>query len=151
MRVDGDNTDFDEEAWSATLAFEHGMVTLTDPVALDARAALSMSDSRPIVALFQNQDGWRPEFLARMMTLEDIEGFGELHMAGNRTVIPHAHVISDNAEAGLKAVMIGEESDGVIYFRYNKFDALLKVRGGTRSLDVLKARKKFDDYQAPPR
>lgn len=147
VHVEGEEADFDEKAWSAKLDIEHGVVTLADPIMLDAKAAISISDSRPVVALFRNQDGWRPEFLANMMTLEDIEGTGEVQMAGNRTVIPYAHVISDNAEAGLKAVMEGERSDGVIYFRYKKLDALLKVRDGKRNLDIIKAREKYDEYE----
>ena len=134
VRVVGEEAGFDDSHWSAELGLE---------------AVLSISDSRPIVALFKNQDGWRPDFLARMMTLEDIAGTGTIRMANQRMVIPGAWLTSDNAEAGLKGVFSPEQRDGMLYFRYKKFDALLKVRDGKRNLDILNALRTFDAYEPP--
>jgi hypothetical protein len=149
VRVIGQKADFDDTDWSAELRLENGEVTISEPVGLDLDAALRISDSRPIVALFSNQEGWRPDFLARMMTLEDIAGTGTVRMANQRMVIPGAQLTSDNAEAGLKGVYSPENSDGMLYFRYKKFEALLKVKDGKRNLDILNARRTFDAY-APP-
>jgi hypothetical protein len=149
VRVVGQKADFDDADWSAELRLEDGEVTISEPVGLDLDATLRISDSRPIVALFSNQDGWRPDFLARMMTLEDIAGSGTVRMVNERMVIPDARLTSDNAEAALKGVHSPELSDGMLYFRYKKFEALLKVKDGKRNLDILNARRTFDAY-APP-
>ena len=42
--------------------------------ALGVEAELRVSDSRPLVTLFRNQDGWRPDFLARALSVADITG-----------------------------------------------------------------------------
>ena len=64
-------------------------------------------------------------------------------------VIPDARLTSDNAEAALKGVHSPELSDGMLYFRYKKFDALLKVRDGKRNLDILHPLRTFDAYVPP--
>ena len=151
VRVDGENADFEEDAWRAELELLRGETVFTKPMELDIEAGLKISDSRPIVAMFKNQEGWRPEFLARMMTLEDIEGTGEMKMANEQIVIPFTHLTSDNAEAGMKAVISGEHSDGVIFFRYKKFNGLLKIKDGKRNFDIINARKKYEKYVPPAR
>jgi hypothetical protein len=149
VRVAGDFGEFDQEDWSARLVLTRGGTLLTDPPRMDLEARLRMSDSRPIVAMFRNQDGWRPEFLTGMMTVEDIEGTAQMAMANERVVIPLAHATSDNIEVSAKGVIAGETRDGVIYFRYKDAEALLKIRGGRKSLAIFGVRKKFDDYRIP--
>jgi hypothetical protein len=149
VRVRGENTNLEDEAWKAELELLRGQTVFTNPIELDIEAGLKVSDSRPIVAMFQNQAGWRPEFLARMMTLEDIAGTGEMKMANDRIVIKFAHLTSDNAEAGMKALISEAQTDGVIFFRYKKFNGILKIRDGKRRLDIIGARKKYEDYSPP--
>jgi hypothetical protein len=36
----------------------------------------------------------------------------------------------------------------MIYARYKKLDAVIKVSGGKRNIDLIRARGKYDDYQA---
>jgi hypothetical protein len=150
VRVEGASGQFDSEDWSARFALTRGEAILTDPPAMMLEAELQASDSRPIVAMFKNQDGWRPDFLSRMMTVEDIEGSARMEMANERVEIPHAHAISDHIEVGAKAVITEQNRDGVIYFRYKKADALLKITDGKKKLELFKVREKYDNYQLPP-
>jgi hypothetical protein len=147
VRVEGDASQFDNEAWSARFTLTRGETNLSAPPRMNLEADLLMSDSRPIVAMFKNQEGWRPEFLAKMMTVEDIEGSARMDMANERVIIPFAHAISDNIEVGAKAMVTEQSRDGVIYFRYKKADALLRISGGKKNLDIIRVRKKFDEYQ----
>jgi hypothetical protein len=70
-----------------------------------------------------------------------------MDMANERVIIPFAHAISDNIEVGAKAMVTEQSRDGVIYFRYKKADALLRISGGKKNLDIIRVRKKFDEYQ----
>lgn len=144
--IAGDKQAFEDKAWSATITLDRADAALTSPLQLDIEAQLKASDSRPFVAMFRNGDGWQPEFLAKAMTLEDIQGNAELKLAGKRVVITEAYVTSDNAEAGMKAVFSGQSEDGVVYMKYKKLDAILKMNNGDRNIDILKARQKYDDY-----
>jgi hypothetical protein len=150
VRVEGDSGQFDSEDWSARFTLTRGEAILSDPPAMTLEAELQASDSRPIVAMFKNQEGWRPAFLSKMMTVEDIEGSAKIVMANERVEIPHAHAISDNIEVGAKAVITEQNRDGVIYFRYKKADALLKITDGKKRLDIFKVREKYENYQLPP-
>jgi hypothetical protein len=149
VQVAGESGQFDHEDWSARLVLTRGETYLTDPPRMNLEAQLRMSDSRPIVAMFQNQGGWRPDFLSKMMTIEEIEGTAQMAMAAERIVIPFAHAISDNIEVNAKGVISGETRDGVIHFRYKEAEALLKITGGRKSLDIFRVREKFNDYQPP--
>jgi hypothetical protein len=148
VRVQGEREQFDSEAWSAEIHLTRGDVTLGRPPAMNLVAELTMSDSRPFVTLFRNQQGWRPEFLARALTVEDVRGSAALDMADERLVIPEAWVVSDHIEVGAKAVITPDDRQGVMLLRYRNTDALLKFKGERRNLDILRVQEKYDNYRA---
>jgi hypothetical protein len=82
-----------------------------------------------------------------MLTVEDIRGAAQLNMADERMRIPQAHAVSDNIDVGAKALIDGEQRNGVIYLRYKKLDALLKIRDGKKNLDIIKPLEKFEAYE----
>lgn len=149
VRVAGDSAEFDEREWSTEFTLTRAETIWRDPLSLNAEGELSMSDSRPIVAIFNNQDQ-PPKWLVNMLTVEDIRGTAQMHMADDRIVIPHAHAISDHIEVGAKGVIENETSNGVFFARYKKLSAIIKVQNGKRNLDIIRPRKKYDEYQLPP-
>ncbi len=149
VSVAGDRESFDREDWSVSVTLDRAETAWVTPLEFSADVSLRISDSRPVVALFQNQ-GYRPKWLAELLTLEDIDGGGRIDVADNRIVIPLARVLSDKAEVAAKAVIAQESRDGVIYARYKKLDALLAISGDRRNLDLIRVRKKFDDYKVVP-
>jgi hypothetical protein len=148
VRVTGEKSGFESGDWSAILELTRGETVFVEPIELDLEADLSMSDSRPIVALFRNQEGWRPAFIAEALTVEDITGTAELEMADDQMVVPEAWVTSDNLDVGMKAVIAGDRRDGVIYLKYKSLDALLKIRDGRKNLDLIRVKKTYDEYRA---
>jgi len=145
VAVAGKSESFDGDYWSALISLTRGETTWTRPPKISADAALTISDSRPIVAMFGNQ-GYRPKWLSGMLTLEDISGKARMEVADNAMVIPMAQVISDKAELAAKARIAGESRDGVIYARYKNLDALLRIADGKKNLQVIRVREKFDNY-----
>ena len=108
-----------------------------------------MSDSRPIVALFDNQ-GWSPKFLSNMLTVEDIDGTAALRLADDQLKIFQAGVLSDKIEAAVKGTLGRDSRDAMIYLRYKKADGLIKLQDDSWNLDILKVRGKFDAYRVVP-
>jgi hypothetical protein len=145
VRVMGESQEFDQAEWSAELELVRGETTWNDPLRLDAEAEFSISDSRPFVALFKNNGG--PAWLGNMLTVEDIAGDADLLIENEHLIVPFAHATSDNIDVGLKGVISEQSRDGVFFLRYKKLNALLKVTGGKRNLDIIKARQKYDQYQ----
>jgi hypothetical protein len=81
-----------------------------------------------------------------MMTIEDIKGRANIDMADNRIVIPLAKVSGDTMEVDAKAVITDQNSNGMVYFRYKNFDALLKIKDGKKNLDIIKPLEKYQAY-----
>lgn len=146
VHVAGERAQFAGDYWSAVFELRRGKTAWTRPVRLDLEADLSVSDSRPVVAMFENQ-GRRPEFLSRMLTVKDIEGVADVQVADEQIRIFNAHATSDHLELGAKGLISAEEQDSVLYLRYKKADALLKFQDGGKNLDIIGVKKKFDDFR----
>lgn len=147
VKVSGESEQFDEDAWSAQFTLTEGETTWKAPVRLDARGELSMSDSRPLVAMFDNQEGWRPAFLSSMLTVEEIAGEAQLHLRDERVVIPHAQVTSDTIDVAAKVSVTEQVDEGVLYARYKKLDALVRITDGKKRLELTRALEKYQEYQ----
>jgi hypothetical protein len=149
VRIVGERQQFEEKDWSARLLLTHAATTWTQPPEMTFDAQLTVSDSRPFVALFNNT-GWKPKALTRAMTVEDIEGDARLLMKGNRIRIPHAQLNGDTVEFRAKGIIAEPSGDGVVYARYKNLDATIRFRNGRKSLDLIKPMKKFEQYELPP-
>lgn len=148
VRVDGNEENFDGDYWSAALELTSAEGTVQQPLALDATATLSVSDTRPLVAFVDNKSN-PPKFLSNLMAVKDLSGEAEVHFSNGKTTIPLAYVNSEKAEVAVKATFYDGERDGVVYARFKKLDALLKRENGKRKVVVTKSREKFDQYQIP--
>jgi hypothetical protein len=146
VRVAGTEGTFEDELWSARLAFSRADAIIDRPPTIRGEAALAVSDTRPLVAVFENQSN-PPGWIASLLNISDIEGSATFELANNRLSVPTAQAVGDKAEVGAKAVFYENGRDGVIYARYRRLDLLLKMEGQTNNLDVYRAREKFDEYR----
>lgn len=148
VRVLGETESFNQENWAAILTLTQAETILTDPVRLKAKTGLQMTDSRPIVAVLGNQKD-NPGWVKRMLTIENVTGSVELDFVNPRLTIPSATMDSDKIELGAKGVIDEDLRHGVIYVRYKKLDIVVKISDGKRNIDLIRARRKFDEYQMP--
>ena len=88
--------------------------------------------------------------VAKYADYRRIEGTVKIDIANEQLVIPHAHAISDNIEVGAKASISQQRRDGVIYARYKKLDAIIKITDGKKNIDIIGAREKYEGYNAVP-
>jgi hypothetical protein len=146
VSVAGEKQSFDDQLWSAQVMFERAEAVFGLPVWLSADAALTVSDTRPLVALFENRS-ISPVWLSKLLTIRDIDGEATLEMSDNQLRVTDAQVLSDKAEVAVKALFYEKGSDGVVYVRYRKLDAVLKMDGEESNLDVLGARQTFEQYR----
>jgi hypothetical protein len=135
-----------KDAWSATVTLPRAEAVLVEPPMVSADATLAVSDTRPLIAVFENQSG-SPGWIARLLTLEDITGEARLELADQRLTVPKGHILSDRAEVGAKVTFDREGREGMIYARYRKLEALLKMQGEKRNVDVFRARETYDNYE----
>jgi len=147
VKVVGAEKNYQEDDWSAEFELKQGKAVWKRPVGLQLEADLTIKDSRPLVAMFANEKGEHP-WLERMLTIENVSGNASMSLEKERLLVPHAFAGSDKIDAGVKGNMDAQGAEGVFYARFRKLDALLKIRDGKRNLDIIGARKKFDDYAA---
>jgi hypothetical protein len=147
VHVIGEEETFEGDNWSAKVELEQATTVWKKPLQLNTEARVSILDSRPVVALFNNQGG-KPDWLLEMLTIHDIEGKMKVDIADNQIFIPVAHAVSDTIEVGAKGRISEKDRDGVVYARYKKLDAVIKVSDGRKNTDLIRAREKYDEYQA---
>lgn len=148
VKVDGEDEDFDQKNWAALIEINQAELNFDSPFALKTEAALTMTDSRPIVAVLGNQND-RPKWVKKMLTIEDVTGVVQLEMAENRILIPNAFLESEKIDFGAKGVIDEGLNDGVLYARYKKLDIVVKFSDGKRNIDLYRAKGKFDEYLLP--
>jgi len=145
VKVTGDEKDFNDDNWGIQLALNKARAVWKKPVQLDIEADLEMTDSRPFVAMMANKKG-KEGWLGKAMTIDDVKGKVIMRIKDQTIVIPYAFAGSDKIDVGAKGVISADMHDGVLYARFRKLHGLLKINNGKRNLDILKARKKFDEY-----
>ena len=146
VRVDGNEESFDGDYWSTSLTFTDAEGTFIKPIDVNASAALTVSDTRPLVTFFDNRNK-PPKWLSNMMAVKNLAGEAELEVTGGAIRIPLAYVDSEKAEVGVKGVIADGERTGLVFARFKKFSTLLKRFDGKRDVDIIKPRAKFDRYQ----
>ena len=146
VRVDGNEESFDGDYWSTSLTFTDAEGTFIKPIDVNATAALTVSDTRPLVTFFDNRNK-PPKWLSNMMAVKNLAGEAELEVTGGAIRIPLAYVDSEKAEVGVKGVIADGERTGLVFARFKKFSTLLKRFDGKRNVDIIKPRAKFDRYQ----
>jgi hypothetical protein len=146
--VEGEKEKFEGDYWSTSLEVTSGEGVFTQPIKLSAESLIAVSDTRPLVALFKNRSR-TPKWLGNMMSVKNLEGAAEMSLSGGKLRVPLAYVDSEKAEVGIKATFFKGEREGMVYARYKKLDTLVKRFNSKRDVDVIKARKKFEEYVLP--
>ena len=146
--VEGEKEKFEGDYWSTSLEVTSGEGIFTQPVELSAESLIAVSDTRPLVTLFKNRSR-TPKWLANMMSVKNLEGEAQMTLSGGKLRVPLAYVDSEKAEVGIKASFFEGEREGMVYARYKKLDTLVKRFDGKRDVDVIKSRKKFEEYVLP--
>jgi len=147
VRVVGEEVSIDDEEWSARFELKKARALWKKPIAMHLEADLQMTNSKPIVAVIANQRG-KNGWLEKALTIDDVGGEAVINIAENHIIIPYAYAGSDKIDVGAKGVITADNRDGVLYVRFRKLHGILKINNGKRNLDVLNARKKFDQYDS---
>jgi len=147
VRVVGQEVNRDYEDWSARFELKKARAMWKRPITMHLEADLQMTNSKPIVAVIANQRG-KNGWLGKALTIDDVNGKAVINIAQNSIIIPYAFAGSDKIDVGAKGVITADNRDGVLYVRFRRLHGILKINNGKRNLDVLNARKKFDQYDS---
>ena len=146
--VEGEKEKFEGDYWSTSLEVTSGEGVFTQPIELSAESLIAVSDTRPLVTLFKNRSR-TPKWLGNMMSVKNLKGEAAMTLRSGKFRVPLAYVDSEKAEVGIKATFFEGEREGMVYARYKKLDTLVKRFNGKRDVDIIKSRKKFEEYVLP--
>ncbi|SFZ98312.1 hypothetical protein MNB_SV-5-1825 [hydrothermal vent metagenome] len=147
-KVLGATTSYKQQDWYAKVNLKKANVVWRKPVKLQSETTLSIKDSRPIVAMMDNQKE-KHNWLSKLITIQDIKGTAKVNMANNIISFPYAFVKSDKIDIGAKGVISEALREGMFYLRYKKLKLLLKTRNGKKNIDIFHVKKTFDNYMIP--
>lgn len=131
--------------WSGRIDLGKGRVVWKKPMNLDVSAAVRMTDTRPLLALFEAHRKTH-KWLDRILTLKDVRGNATIRVAPNEFVVPYALAKSDTIEVGVKGIIREQDREGIFYARYGRLAGILEIQNKERHFGLIGATRKFDEY-----
>jgi len=147
VQVTGNAQTHRQPDWHALVQAERAQVQWGRPLTLDLAADIMIADSRPFVAVLDQQRG-KHDWIDQLLTVKDLAGRVELAIDQAGTRLPHLLLGSRELEVGVKGRATAAGPEGVVYARFHNLAGLLAQQGETRHFDVIDARRRFDAYVA---
>ena len=147
VQVTGNAQTHQQPDWHALVQAERAQVQWSRPLTLELAADIMVADSRPFVAVLDQQRG-KHDWIDQLLTVKDLAGRVELAIDQAGTRLPHLLLGSRELEVGVKGRATAAGPEGVVYARFHNLAGLLAQQGETRHFDVIDARRRFDAYVA---
>jgi hypothetical protein len=138
--------------WWARLHLDYLAVRPGALIVLRARLQSTLSDTRPLFALFAPQPRPVVSWLDRLLDLHPIGAVGELAAGDGYFSVESLTVNSGSADIRARLRFAGGHTDGILYAAYGPLSAGMELRGGRRSWKLVRARRWFENHPglAPP-
>jgi hypothetical protein len=136
--------------WKATLSFPRARVRYTEPMQGTADATFRMTDTSPIVALFDARKDIS-RFAERLMTIRDIKGTTGLAVDDGGCSITDLEVTGHRFKALADLTLHEGGKDGILYLKLGIFSLGVAFDRGRKDLDLVRARAWFEKQRAARR
>lgn len=141
VRVDGGGS----TGWNARMDFGKSSVVWKRPIKLNASTSIRMTDTRPLVEIFQAHRKSH-KWLDRILTLKDVRGNATIKVEPNEFVVPYALAKSDTVEVGAKGFISEGSRQGMFYAKYGALAGILEFDNGKKHFSIFQPTKKFKEY-----
>jgi hypothetical protein len=134
--------------WHANLEMEKSQVAWRKPMHLDMKAALTIKDTRPFVALLEDVRGeqrWLDDFLL----VEDLAGSLQLVIDGNNALLKDARVSGKNVGVQAKGHAAADRREAMLLVRWHGFAGALAMEDDWQQFELGDAHARFDAYRRP--
>jgi hypothetical protein len=145
FKVVGEIASHERADWYARFRIQAAELLWQEPLQLEMKAGVTVKDSRPFIAIFDNIRG-EHDWLAELATVEDLAGHLELTLDGKRAVLRDAMLGSDQINVGAKGFADAAGREAMVYARYGNLTGVVEVQGDKRQFDLIGARSRFDAY-----
>ncbi len=139
-----------ESGWWARAHLVNAAVRPGQPVYLAARMTATLSDGRPLLAIFppgrRRLLGW----LDRLLDLRAIQASGDLQAGRESVVLDGVATSAGSVELRARLRFAGGRRDGDVYAAYGPLSVGLELSGGDRRWKLLGARRWYESQPALP-
>lgn len=138
------------ERWWARAHLDRAVLSPGSPVFLRARLESTLSDTRPLFALFAPAGG-RGKVLRWVDDLLDIQGVGavaDLTVGRDLLKVDHLAVAGGTATVQGRFRVAAGHPRGILYASLGRLDVGMELAGGKRDWKILKPRQWFENYPA---
>ena len=132
-----------EDGWYGRFEFPEAKFRFTTPAEIDARIAVEMKDTEPLVALFDAKRGV-PRFVQRLMTIKNVNAHADLDSRGEGIEITNLEVTGKGLTF-LGDLRLGDnQRDGLLYIRFRGFSLGVLLEASEKDLKFFRPRAWFE-------
>ncbi len=132
--------------WHANLEMEKSQVAWRKPMHLDMKAALTIKDTRPFVALLEDVRG-EQRWLDAFLLVEDLAGSLQLVIDGNNALLKDARVSGKNVGVQAKGHAAADRREAMLLVRWHGLAGALAMEDDWQQFALGDAHARFDAYQ----
>jgi hypothetical protein len=136
--------------WTASLSFSKAVVRFGTPMQGRADTVLRMTDTSPLVAMFDAQKDIS-RFAERLMTIRDIKGTMALAAGEGGCTIDGLDITGHRFHALADLALRKGGKDGILYLKLGIFSLGVAFDDGKKDLDLVRARAWFEKQRAARR
>lgn len=133
--------------WTGDITLPRARVLYSEPMQLDTDVMFRMTDTKPLVAMFDAMNDIST-FLEKLMTVDDIRGKTTLKLNERGTEFKRLEVTGEDLLILADLFMHDGKKDGILYIKLHAFSFGLAYERGKKDIDLIRARKWFDEQRA---
>ncbi len=146
LRVAGAAAPTTDRRWQARLQLEDTEVVWRKPMQLDMKAGVTVQDSRPFIALLDDERG-RQGWFDDMLKVENLAGHLYLSVDGDRAVLDDAMLSAPEIGVHARGRADAGGREAMLLLRWHNLSAALELAGDQHQVDAVNARARFDAYR----
>jgi hypothetical protein len=136
--------------WKANVSLHRADMRFTEPMQIGADVGITMTDTTPLVALFDAQKDIS-KFVERMMTIPDVKGSASINM-GNQGIEANDIEVTGERLHVLADLKLGKSGkNGIMYIKFGVLSVGVEFVNGKKDLDIVRARRWFEKARAQRR
>ncbi len=133
--------------WKASISLPRARVRYSEPMQLDTNAVFRMTDTAPLVALF-NAKKDVSNFMEKLMTIQDIQGKTALKVDEQGTQLAGLQVTGEDFIALADLALRKGGKEGILYVKLHAISFGVAFDKGKKDLDLIRAREWFEKARA---
>ncbi|MGB4333330.1 MAG: hypothetical protein WBJ41_00585 [Chromatiaceae bacterium] len=146
FKVTGETASALAPDWHAHLELEKSKVLWRKPMHLDMKAAITIKDTRPFVALLDNARG-EHRWIEDLLLVENLGGHIQLIMDGDSAVLKDATIGSGAVGVQAKGHADDDRREAMLLVRWHSFVGALEMEDDWQQFELGDARARFDAYR----